>query len=159
LEECPTAYLVDDNNHCYRASETILPFITLIAPLIFSIVIGISYCQYRKTKPITAFIALQSAFLAGFWFYQMLFLLKDGHNSSPLIVAFAITCDYLINCTFYEFLKTYILTGEDIFYTEYRDNYTRTSKAITTWSMVTSFQLFRFQYCGLFDKDRYKAHI
>ena len=90
--------------------------------------------------------------MTGFWIYQIVFLIKDGHNSSPILIAFALLCNYAINCIFYEFAKTRILFGKDKSFKEYSDAYKATQKAIMTWSMLTSFQLFRFQYSAMCGK-------
>lgn len=106
VSECPSGYKVDDNQACYRASEQILPFITMIAPLAFLTTAVISNHKYKRTtKPVTAFIALQGSWMVIFWLYQLIFMLKDGHSGSPLIIAFALILNYIINCIFYSFIK------------------------------------------------------
>jgi len=47
----------------------ILPFITMAAPVLFLLAIAISNTVDKRTKPITAFISLQSSFMVGFWVY------------------------------------------------------------------------------------------
>ena len=89
----------------------------------------------------------------------MVFLIKDGHKSSPIIIAFAILANYAINCMFYEYIKANILNGKDKVFAEHKASYPRTSKSIVNWSMLTSFQLFRFNYCGMCGSDRYLARF
>lgn len=119
LSECPSGYESDENQTCYRANETILPFITMIAPVVFLITVSISNAVDKRTRPITGFIALQSSFMIGFWVYQVIFLLKDGHNSSPMIIAFGLVANFILNCIFYEFLKTRILNKKDKLFLEH----------------------------------------
>jgi len=69
----------------------------------------------------------------------MVFLIKDGHNSSPIIIAFAILANYVINCMFYEYIKANLLNGKDKVFSEHRILYPRTTKSIVNWSMLTSF--------------------
>lgn len=116
----------------------------MIGPFLFLVAMSISNCKDKRTKPITGFIALESSYLFFFWIYQMAFLLKDGHNSSPLIIIFALVCNLILNCVFYEFAKSRLLGGNDKLFKEYQSNYRRTQKNILFWSMLTSFQLFRF---------------
>jgi len=118
----------DDNQTCYRASETIFPFISMAGPLIFLIAVSISNAVDQRTKPITGFIALQSAWMVGFWIYQMIFLLRDGHNSSPIIIAFALLANFCINCIFYEFIKARLLNGKDKMFAEHCTIYKGTTK-------------------------------
>ena len=91
----------------------------MLPSVVFGIIILVSLRKHKNTRPITAFISLESAYLCGFWLYHMIFLLKDGHESSPIIVAFALCANFCINCTFYEFLKMYILSGQDQAFSEY----------------------------------------
>ena len=114
MDECPDGYQVDENQTCYRAAENIFPFITMVGPIIFLLVVLISVMvNHRATKPITAFIALQSAWMTGFWVYQVIFLIRDNHNSSPIIVVMAIFFNYCINCFFYEYMRNKMLKGKD----------------------------------------------
>ena len=46
-----------------------MPFITLVVPLFFLILIAISNYKTKETKPVTAFLALESSFLVVFWIY------------------------------------------------------------------------------------------
>ena len=87
------------------------------------------------------------------------FLVKDGHNASASVVAFALVANYILNCIFYEFYKIRIDKGHDKLYSDYKYAYPATQKAIITWSMITSFNLFRFQYCCFFDSGKYKARL
>jgi hypothetical protein len=61
-------------------------------------------------------------------------LIKDGHESSPFIVAFALVSNCVINCVFGEFLKEYLLRGKDPLFLEYRNTQTSTAKKIISWS-------------------------
>jgi len=131
----------------------------MIAPVSFLFSVAISNSVDKKTKPITAFIALQSSFMTAFWVYQMVFMLKDKHSSSPLIVAAALIANYALNCVFYEFLKTRMLNGRDKAFNEYQTSFKGTAKLIMNFSMLTSFQLFRFQYSGMCGKPRYLARF
>ena len=126
VEICPSGYQLDENNVCYRASERVLPFITLLAPLLFLLLIACSNCKTKNTRPITAFIALQSSFLVAFWIYMGAFLVKDGHNASASVVAFALLANYIMNCIFYEFYKIRIDKGNDKLYAEYKRAFPRT---------------------------------
>ena len=139
VSECPSGYEVSEDQTCYRASEFILPFITMAGPLIFLFAVAISNCVDKRTKPITAFMALQSSYMIGFWIYQIAFLVKDSHNSSPILIAFALLCNYAINCVFYEFAKSRILHGKDKMFAQYTQEYKSTQKLVLTWSMLTSF--------------------
>lgn len=159
VSECPSGYQVDDQQTCYRASEMILPFITMAAPVVFLLAIAISNTVAKTTKPITAFIALQSSFMVGFWVYQMIFLLKDKHNSSPILIAVALVANYACNCIFYEFLKNRLLHGKDKKFNEYQSTFPATAKCILNFSMLSSFQLFRFQYSGMCGKVNYLARF
>ena len=131
----------------------------MAAPVSFLLAIAISNVKDKRTKPITAFIALESAFMIGFLVYQMIFLLKDSHNSSPILIAVALVASYMCNCVFYEFLKARVLVGKDKLYNEYQTTFPRTSKMILTFAMLTSFQLFRFQYTGMCGKPMYFARF
>lgn len=131
----------------------------MAAPVSFLLAIAISNTMDKRTRPITAFIALQSSFMVGFWVYQMIFLLKDEHNSSPILVAVALVANFACNCIFYEFLKGRLLLGKDKQYNEYQQSFPRTAKAILNFAMLTSFQLFRFQYSGLCGKPRYMTRF
>jgi hypothetical protein len=159
VEECPSGYKLGEDNVCFRASERVLPFITLLAPLFFLLLIACSNCKTKNTRPITAFLALQSAFMVFFWLYMGVFMVKDGHNASASVVAFALLANTIVNCMFYEFYKIRIDKGHDKLYAEYKRAYPNTQKAIITWSMITSFNLFRFQYCCFFDSGKYKARL
>ena len=77
VSECPRNYQVDDNQACVRAAEPTLPFVTMIGPVLFMLIIGVSMCIDRRTKPIVAFIALQSSWMVGFWVYQLIYLMRD----------------------------------------------------------------------------------
>lgn len=85
--------------------------------------------------------------------------MKDSHNSSPILIAFALLCNYAINCVFYEFAKSRILHGKDKMFAQYTQEYKSTQKLVLTWSMLTSFQLFRFQYSAMCGKYRYMARF
>ena len=89
----------------------------------------------------------------------MAFYIKDNHNASASIVAFALVCNTIVNCMFYEFYKIKIDKNSDKLYGEYKRTYPNTQKSIMTWSMLTSFNLFRFQYCCFFDSGKYKARL
>lgn len=131
----------------------------MVAPVIFLLAIAISNIKDKRTKPITAFIALESSFMVGFLIYQMIFLLKDSHNSSPILIAVALVANYACNCIFYEFLKARVLHGKDKLFNEYQSTFPSTSKLILKFSMLTSFQLFRFQYTGMCGKPMYFARF
>lgn len=139
VSECPDGYRVNDEQTCYRASETTWPFITMVGPLIFFTAVVISNCKDKRTKPITGFIALESSFMVFFWIYQTIFLLRDNHNSSPILITFALIANYIINCIFYDFLKTRILNGRDKLFAEYQKSFSATQKLIMNFSMLTSF--------------------
>lgn len=113
VDECPSGYKVDEAQTCYRASEPVLPFITMVGPVVFLLIVSISSACKSRTKPITAFIALQSAWMTGFYVYQLVYLVRDGHSDSPLIIVLALFCNYCINCFFYEYMKNEILRGKD----------------------------------------------
>ena len=99
----------------------------MLAPVAFLITIAISNHKHKRTtKPITAFLALQGSFLIGFWVYQAIFMWKDGHSSSPILILVALGCNYIINCIFYEFIKQRLLNGRDQSYQEYAVTHTRT---------------------------------
>ena len=136
-----------------------MPFITLIVPLFFVVLIFISNHKTKETKPVTAFLALESSFLVVFWFYLLIFLLKDGHTASGSVVALALVANYILNCVFYEFYKIRIDKGHDKLYADYKHGYPTTQKAIMIWMMLTSFNLFRFQYCCFFGSAKYKARL
>ena len=85
----------------------------MIAPVSFIIAAAISNRRERRTKPITAFVALQSSWLVGFWIYQLSFMLKDEHRSSALLIGIALILNVILNCIFYEFLKKRMLNGRD----------------------------------------------
>ena len=159
ISECPSGYQVTDDAMCYRADEMTLPFISMIGPFMFLLTVSISNCKDKRTRPITAFIAMESAYLFFFWIYQMSFMLKDDHNSSPLIIAFALVMNLILNCIFYDFAKTRLLGGNDKLFKEYQETYRRTQKNILFWSMLTSFQLFRFQMCAMCGSQRYMARF
>ena len=84
---------------------------------------------------------------------------KDGHSGSPILIAFALIFNYIINCIFYSFIKQRLINGKDPLYQEYCVNYGRTQRLILNWCMLTSFQLFRFQYCGLFGRQQFLARF
>lgn len=136
-----------------------MPFVTLAAPVAFLIAVAISNKRDERTKPITGFIALQSAWMTGFWLYQLAFLVKDGHGGSPIIILFALIANGALNYIFYEFVKARLLEGKDREFHEYSLTFKRTQRCILVWSMLTSFQLFRFQYCGMCGKARYLARF
>lgn len=93
----------------------------MVGPVTFLILVLISTAvDHRSTKPITAFIALQSAWMSGFWVYQVIFLLRDDHNSSPIIVVMAIFFNVCINCFFYEYMRNKMLKGKDKLFNEYQ---------------------------------------
>ena len=94
-----------------------------------------------------------------FWVYMGAFLIKDGHNASASVLGFALLANYILNCIFYEFYKIRIDKGHDKLYAVYKEQYPTTQKQIMTWSMITSFNLFRFQYSCLFDSGKYKARL
>ena len=77
--------------------------------------------------------------MVGFWIYQMIFMLKDDHKSSPIIIAFALIANVTLNCIFYEFIKARVLHGKDKLFSQHQDVYKRTAKSIINWSMLTSF--------------------
>ena len=64
--------------------------------------------------------------MIGFWVYMGIFLLKDGHNASASVVAFALLANYILNCIFYEFYKIRIDKGHDKLYAEYKRDYPTT---------------------------------
>lgn len=111
----------------------------MVGPLIFFTAVVISNCKDKRTKPITGFIALESSFMVFFWIYQTIFLLRDNHNSSPILITFALIANYIINCIFYDFLKTRILNGRDKLFAEYQKSFSATQKLIMNFSMLTSF--------------------
>ena len=131
----------------------------MVAPVTFLFAIAISNVKDKRTKPITAFIALESCFMVGFLVYQLIFLLKDSHNSSPILISVALVGNYACNCIFYEFLKARVLHGKDKLYNDYRTTFPGTAKMILRFSIVTSFQLFRFQYSGMCGKPMYFARF
>ena len=125
----------------------------MIFPVAFLIIAMVSNHKHKRTtKPITAFIALQGSWMVGFWVYQIIFMWKDGHSGSPILIAFALIFNYIINCIFYSFIKQRLINGKDPLYQQYCVTHGRTQRWILNWSMLTSFQLFRFQYCGLFGR-------
>ena len=97
--------------------------------------------------------------MTGFWLYQLAFLVKDGHGGSPIIILFALIANGALNYIFYEFVKARLLEGKDREFHEYSLAFKRTQRWILVWSMLTSFQLFRFQYCGMCGKARYLARF
>ena len=121
-----------------------MPFITLVVPLFFLILIAISNYKTKETKPVTAFLALESSFLVIFWIYQLIFMLKDGHTASGSVIALALVANYILNCVFYEFYKIRIDKGHDKLYADYKQGFPATQKTIIVWMMLTSFNLFRF---------------
>ena len=116
-----------------------MPFITMLAPISFLIAAAISNHKHVRTKPISVFLALQSSWMVGFWLYQVIFMIKDGHRSSPTMIAVALLFNLTLNCIFYEFLKARYLNGKDKGYTEYQNQYPRTSRWILNMSMLTTF--------------------
>ena len=84
------------------------------------VLIFISNHKTKETKPVTAFLALESSFLVVFWFYLLIFLLKDGHTASASVVALALVANYMLNCVFYEFYKIRIDKGHDSLYATYK---------------------------------------
>ncbi len=69
----------------------------------------------------------------------MVFMIRDNHNSSPILIAFALLANFVINCIFYEFLKTRILNGRDKQFFEYQKKFSGTQKMIMNFAMLTSF--------------------
>jgi len=120
ISECPKGYVVNDDQQCYRASENTLPFITMVGPVAFLLTVAISNIVDKRTKPITGFLALNSSYMTFFWVYQIVFLLRDGHNSAPILIAVGLGANYVINCIFYEFLKSRLLNGKDKLFNAYQ---------------------------------------
>jgi Ca2+/Na+ antiporter len=101
---------VDENNLCYLARETVAPFITLSGTVIIIITIAVSRCLKPSTRIYNSFLALEGAFLVLFWFYMLVFLIKDNHKASATMIGVALTCNYIINFVWYNFYKERILT-------------------------------------------------
>ena len=97
--------------------------------------------------------------MVGFWVYQLVFLLRDDMNSSPIIIAGVLLANYCINCFFYEFARTKIMNGSDEQFAEYLKEYRHVEKSLLNWSMLTSMQLFRFIYSGMCGSKRYLARF
>lgn len=81
--------------------------------------ISISNCKTYNTRPFSSFLALESSWLVVFWYYLLIFLIKDGHSASTIIVVIGLVCNYFINYLFYDFYKDRLLK-EDKYYQEYK---------------------------------------
>jgi hypothetical protein len=102
------------------------------------ITVAISNCYTYETRPFSSFLALESAWLVFFWVYYIAFLIKDGHSASTLLVIFALLCNYILNCIFYDFYKERMLK-EDLKYLEYKTENRTAAAQIIQWSMITTF--------------------
>lgn len=106
------------------------------AGIILTVVI--SNFKTYDTRPFSSFLSLESAWLVAFWFYYIIFLIKDGHSASSLLVAFALISNYIVNYLFYDFYKDRILK-EDKHYQAYLVEHKKTADRVLTWSMILSF--------------------
>lgn len=127
LDSCPRNYQPDKSNICYQASEFTIPFATLIVTIGIICTVSISNLKTYNTRPFSSFLALESAWLVIFWFYYGAFLIKDGHEASTMLVAFALVSNYVLNYLFYEFYKER-LVKEDRHYQVYTEKHPQASQ-------------------------------
>lgn len=164
LTSCPVNYAADAQSQCYLAKETVAPFVTLIGTVLIILLVAVSRCWKPQTRIYNAFLALEGAYLVFFWIYMLVFLIKDYHKASATMIGIALINNYIINLIWYNFYKERVLTQQPnavggMTYGEYKNTYKCTQKTILIFSLLTTFQLFRMQYCLLFGADQYNARF
>lgn len=158
VDKCPATYLPDDNNVCYKASEQTYPFISLIMPGFIIVLILISFCLTRETKPFVLFLGLESCAMVVFWIYMLVFLVRDGHQASATLVSLALFANWVINYLWWEYYNDKLYKN-DIPFQEFDALYPKTTKAIKILCLLINFDLFRISYSYMFDLPQLKADM